>query len=758
MCSGEYAESVKVGGSSESDAVEDAAPSVVPTTASKKSNFRSKRVDRDRLCVKDSISPKLFSEILEPTLPYAEWLRLVLLRSLVNTPVLGRMKDRSSYNLNRICSLLGFENFEQYAESRSLEDIEGHLRTVLEGWERLQVHQCRFPKVLEDNLISLSRLIGLEPLEQRLLGLGVLIQAESIFEDLVDLLGASLTGHNIERILAPMLGEPKVAVAKCLERQGRLYNSGLLSVDLSGRYDLRQLMDFLTATFPSRMLVVQEDPLKLVEGFVRPTPKSELNLGNFEHLGTDVHICRALLEKASTEKSKGCNILIYGRAGTGKSEFARVLLTDLGLRGMEVATSNIAGAPVAPIRRFRNYRIAQAFLKKDRSAILFDECEEALNSGNASDQSDDEAITPRKSYINQMLEGNEVPCIWIANSVNAFDEAYLRRFSLCLEMPVLSSIQREALAKATMGGVLNTMTIKSVAENQEVTPALLTKAARIVEVLASTNPSIDSNELAVHWLSSVLKAQRKPRVLIANGDNLVTKDFDPELVNCGVDLGVLRDSVLKSRAARLCIYGPPGTGKTAFGKWIAREMDASHLLLKASDILSPYLGETEQRIARAFEEARQKGSVLQFDEVDSFLQDRRTAHRQWEITQVNEMLTQMDNFRGVFIASTNLFESLDEASLRRFDSALKFDFMKPNTLGMIFKKTCDLLGLQAPDFQTIERLSGLSKVTPGDFEQSLRRARLEPPKSPRELLTQLEKAVSLKRAGPTRGVGFLTAA
>jgi len=751
-------ESLKVCGSGESGAVVEAGPSVAPSGSGVKSNQRVKRVARGGLCVRDSISPNLLSEILEPTLPYAEWLRLVLLRALVNTPVLGRVKDRSSYSLNRICSLLGFENFEQFAESRSLEEIEGHLRTILGKWESSNPAGCRFPRVLEDNLIALSRVICLEPLEQRLLGLGVLIQAEPIFEDLVELLGASLTGHNIERVLAPMLAEPKTAVAKCLERQGRLYNSGLLSVDLSGRYDLRQLMDFLTATFPSRMLVEQEDPLKLVEGFVRPAPRGTLNLGDFKHLGINVQICRALLEKAAVEKSRGCNILIYGQPGTGKSEFARALFAELGLRGMEVAVSNLAGAPVAPIRRFRNYRIAQAFLKRDRAAILFDECEEALNSGSFSDQSDDEAITPRKSYINQMLEGNEVACVWIANSVSTFDEAYLRRFSLCFEMPALSSNQREALAKSTMGPLLKAGTLKSIAENSGVTPALLTKTAKIVEVMTATNPSIDSDELAAHWLGNTLKAQRKPRVYIESGDNPVTQDFDPELVNCGVNLRGLLDSILKSKAARLCVYGPPGTGKTAFGKWIAREMDAPHLLLRASDILSPYLGETEQRIARAFEEARQRGSVLQFDEVDSFLQDRRTAHRQWEITQVNEMLTQMDSFRGVFIASTNLFERLDEASLRRFDSALRFDYLKYESAKIVFRRTCDLLGLECPDSKTMERLRGLAKLTPGDFEQSLRRARLEPTKSAQELLIQLEKAISLKSSGPTRSVGFLAAA
>ena len=45
--------------------------------------------------------------------------------------------------------------------------------------------------------------------------------------------------------------------------------------------------------------------------------------------------------------------------------------------------------------------------------------------------------------------------------------------------------------------------------------------------------------------------------------------------------------------------------------------------------------------------------MLLLDEVDSFLQDRRQARQSWEVTLVNEMLTQMETFHGIFIASTN---------------------------------------------------------------------------------------------------------
>jgi SpoVK/Ycf46/Vps4 family AAA+-type ATPase len=55
-----------------------------------------------------------------------------------------------------------------------------------------------------------------------------------------------------------------------------------------------------------------------------------------------------------------------------------------------------------------------------------------------------------------------------------------------------------------------------------------------------------------------------------------------------------------------------------------------------------WLGESEKAIAAAFEEAADLRAFLIFDEADSPLRDRLSAHQAWEVTQVNEMLTQME--------------------------------------------------------------------------------------------------------------------
>ena len=141
-------------------------------------------------------------------------------------------------------------------------------------------------------------------------------------------------------------------------------------------------------------------------------------------------------------------------------------------------------------------------------------------------------------------------------------------------------------------------------------------------------------------------------------------------LNTDLSLKSLPGAITQNPSCRVCLYGPPGTGKTTLGYWLAEQTGCEIHLKKALDLISPYLGRTEQNIAAAFEDATEDKAILMIDEVDSFLQDRSQAVRSWEVQQVNELLTQMEHFEGTFIASTNLMDDIDQAALRRFDLKL----------------------------------------------------------------------------------------
>lgn len=166
-----------------------------------------------------------------------------------------------------------------------------------------------------------------------------------------------------------------------------------------------------------------------------------------------------------------------------------------------------------------------------------------------------------------------------------------------------------------------------------------------------------------------------------------------------------------------------------------------------------WLGGTEKNIAQAFKEASSKKAVLVFDEVDSFLQDRSAAARSWEITQVNEMLVQMESFSGIFIATTNLIDNLDAASLRRFDLKLEFGYLLPSQAADLFKKECSGLKLDhSADLR--QKVANLQFLAPGDFASVKRQAKFRPIKTALDFYERLQTEMSLKALSQNKRIGF----
>lgn len=118
----------------------------------------------------------------------------------------------------------------------------------------------------------------------------------------------------------------------------------------------------------------------------------------------------------------------------------------------------------------------------------------------------------------------------------------------------------------------------------------------------------------------------------------------------------------------ILLYGPPGCGKTFFAEKCAEEMQCHFMYVKCSDVASPYIHGGQEKIARLFEEAREKSPTLLFlDEVDALLRTRTKQQNASESGEINEFLCQINNCgeAGVFvIAATNMPEEIDEAALR----------------------------------------------------------------------------------------------
>ena len=213
--------------------------------------------------------------------------------------------------------------------------------------------------------------------------------------------------------------------------------------------------------------------------------------------------------------------------------------------------------------------------------------------------------------------------------------------------------------------------------------------------------------------------------------------------------GEARADVEKPRLSIL-LSGAPGSGKTAFAKYLAQEVGAPLRTVRASDLLSKWVGETEKKLAEIFSDAKEKGEILFLDECDSFLQSREGADHGWEVTQVNELLQQMEEFGGVMIAATNFSDRLDKAVMRRFTYKLKLDFLTDDGKAIFFDRY-----FKTPLTEEEKtRLNAISKLTPGDFRTVKEELfYLEDKQSNDARLTALEAEAEAK--GKERGkIGF----
>lgn len=125
------------------------------------------------------------------------------------------------------------------------------------------------------------------------------------------------------------------------------------------------------------------------------------------------------------------------------------------------------------------------------------------------------------------------------------------------------------------------------------------------------------------------------------------------------------------------------------------------------------------------------------------------------MTAVNEVLTQMEAYSGVFIAATNLMVNLDPAALRRFDLKVRFDFLNSKQAWSLFRHHAQALGLDAAKSGIAGRLRKLAVLTPGDFATVARQARFKPFTQVEHLLDALAAECAAKEQGRHAAIGFL---
>lgn len=438
---------------------------------------------------------------------------------------------------------------------------------------------------------------------------------------------------------------------------------------------------------------------------------SDLEWNDYNYLEKERGISSEILKAAVSKKSKGINILLYGDVGTGKTEFAKIIANKLKINLFAVTCEDNDKSEASRHERLSDLRSKQTILSViDNSCILFDEAEDVINKGFFGDR-----ITS-KAYLNSIIENTPVPIIWTTNDILNVDPAVLRRMTYTIHFEKLTEDIRlniwKKIAKKNKFKIDKDKLI-DLNKKYEIQPSIIANAIKTTKLIGG------NQDILPDFIESITKVVRKKKN-VSKKTEFDMNGYNDSLVNTDLNLTDLTEKIQNSGKINfsLCLYGEPGTGKSLYAKYLAGKLGLECIHKRASDLMSKWVGENEQNIADAFAEAKAKKAMLIIDEADSFLQTRTNAQRSWEVSMVNEMLTQMESHEYPFVCTTNLLDTLDEASLRRFTFKIKFDFMSAEQVNDAFEHFfgiqdahVNIKGLTAGDFATVKKKADFLNIT-----------------------------------------------
>ena len=565
------------------------------------------------------------------------------------------------------------------------------------------------PETVETRFADVKRLLRLDDLETEILLLAY-IRSETCF-----CWPRRINNREKPLYFAMALDRSLGEVTKAMAPNGRLRKFDLLDNDWD--FNCRTLGNFIDGT----------DDEALERRFYKKSAEQDVLPWDFygelaENDGATIS------EMIAAAKGK-CNILLYGAPGTGKTSFARTIAKEMGLQAYEIRQGDDDGRNMNSSARMAGIQVCNNQEAADSSLMIVDEADELLRGSSCGfslfGMGFSGGKSTEKGVMNTLLDEMKIPAIWISNApAGAMDESVRRRFDYSVRFDRLNTAQRVSIwrnlvKKFDLGDLVTEAKIDTYASKYE------TSAGGISTVLSNVQrmkPAADKVDALVEKLMKphcrLMGVKPSGRFLPAKGYSLdglnVKGKVAPEKIVKAVRnyLDERYNTASEDRPRmNILLHGAPGTGKTEFVKFLGKELDRKVRVVKGSDLLDMYVGNTEKLIAQAFSEAERDHAILFFDEIDGLVQDRSGASQSWEVSQVNELLCEMENFDGVMIAATNFSKNLDAAIMRRFTFKLEFDYLDNEGKKTFFEKMFKTK-LEADE---IAELKTFANLAPGDF-------------------------------------------
>ncbi len=203
-----------------------------------------------------------------------------------------------------------------------------------------------------------------------------------------------------------------------------------------------------------------------------------------------------------------------------------------------------------------------------------------------------------------------------------------------------------------------------------------TKPAGVVQITEITDVEVQSEPVDVSKLEGV------KNVVDVTYEDIGGLKEEVKKVREMIEIPLKRPELFErlgiSPPKGVLMHGPPGTGKTLLAKAVANESDAHFIAINGPEIMSKYVGGSEERLRELFEEAEENApSIIFIDEIDAIAPKREEVSGEVERRTVAQLLTLMDGLKSrgqvVVIGATNRPDALDAAIRRggRFDREIE---------------------------------------------------------------------------------------
>lgn len=536
---------------------------------------------------------------------------------------------------------------------------------------------------------------------------------QEIFEELLEF-------YDLIKVLSLLTRVNEKAVKDILNRNSKLQFFQILYLENSTIQMNEEIYDYLNELSGYNFL-------ERFFSILDPSKEEILDLKLFSFQKEKIEILKELLSCDGT-----VNILFYGKTGAGKTSLAKSLIHSLGKKIIYVTNEFLKDRSyfeIDPTNRIMSLILANQYAKQNNGVVIMDEADEFLNSHFSLQMYyflSNKSTSIKKNWLNHFLEQHGGKIVWISNYIELMDESVKRRFQYSLQFTSFNGEVREKiieilLKKYDLNQIIKVKDLQEYWLDSIIPIGILENSLKQVGNI-SKKKKLQKNKLLQYTKELIESSFR-----LVNNANYKSKKskvpyfYKEKYINCTLGTETIKERIRKflhsnknkKKNLNILFYGPTGTGKTEFAKYLVEFFQLRLIEIQPSDVNHPLFGVSEKLIREYFYAASTSNSLLLVNEIELFLGNpsNNLIH-----TIKMEFMQNLENFKGIFIGTTNFVDKMGRSALRRFHLKIEFFPIRKSDLEEIF---LEFFKDQLPHTQlTLEQkkqLKSIDNLSFGDF-------------------------------------------